>query len=161
MTFREDLTGIFLLRNLDPGMLDRLRPHIRLARYGEGDTIFREGDASRLFYMIKAGKILLQKRIAGTVMVALGSVKRGHSFGWSAVFENPYTVYAVCAEDSEILHIDNRKMIALMNEDQAMGYRLMQHLSKIIKDRMDRMEEQFMRAIRENSDFREITGQKG
>ena len=160
MILREDLTNIFLMQNLEADMLDRLRPYIRIARYREGDVIFQEGDAPTRFYMIKTGKVLLEKKIANSVMVSLGSIKSGYSFGWSAIFENPYTVYAICAENSEIFYVDNQKMIALMNEDHSIGYLMMQNLSKIIKDRMDRMEEQFIRAIKENSDFNEITGQK-
>ena len=158
MISREDLFGIHLLQSLDIAMLDRLRPHIRITRYREGDVIFREGDTPSGLYMIKNGKVLLEKKISGEVMVSLGAVKSGHSFGWSAIFENPYTVFAVCAENSEIYHIDKQKIIAFMNEDHSMGFRLMQNLSKIIKDRMDRMEEQFLRAIKENSDFSEIIG---
>ena len=137
-------------------MLNRLKPHIQIARYKEGDVVFKEGDSPDRLYMIKTGKVLLEKKISNNVMVSLGSVKPRYSFGWSAIFESPYTVFAVCAEDSEIYYINNHKMIALMNEDHSMGYHMTRVLSKIIKDRMDRMEEQFLRAIKENSDFKEI-----
>ncbi|MCP4752988.1 MAG: Crp/Fnr family transcriptional regulator [Proteobacteria bacterium] len=154
MVPKEDLHKIVILEQLSDDMLDRLRPTVELLRFKEQETIFEEGDKAETFYMLKRGKVLLEKRISDKVMVSLGSIKPGYSFGWSTIFgREPFTTVAICAETSEVLAIKGETILDLLDSDHSMGFSIMQSLTRMMKNRLDRMEEQFLRAIREHPDI--------
>ncbi|MEW6671508.1 MAG: cyclic nucleotide-binding domain-containing protein [Thermodesulfobacteriota bacterium] len=157
MLTKEDFKKIVLLRHLTDDMLDKLLPHIELKIFSESDLIFREGDAADHFYMLKRGKVLLEKRLSEKITVSVGAVKAGFSFGWSAMLDDgAYTSDAVCAETCDVLSVRREKMLNLMNEDHSLGYIFTQGLLRIIKKRLDHRTEQFLRAIQNHPDIQSL-----
>lgn len=152
-----ELKSIVLLSQLSNNMLEKIRPHIELSHYKKDDIIFNEGSEAENFYMLKSGKIILEKRISSKITVSLGAVKPGYSFGWSSILsQEPFTTESVCTEASEIYSIQGDRIIELLNSDHSMGYIITQSLTRVLKDRLDRMAEQFLRAIRENPDIKSL-----
>lgn len=151
------LREIVILAQLTDEMLKKLCPIIQLVDYNENDLVFDEGGNAESFYMIWQGKVLLEKRIASHVTVSLGAVKQGYSFGWSALLGGlPFTMLAKCAEKSQILTVNNKDIFSILDEDPAMGYTFMQHLGNVLKNRIDRMEEQLLRSFKEHPDFKPL-----
>ena len=89
MVTKESLLSIRILEDLSDEMLERLLPHIERLHFDEREAIFREGDRRERFYMLKEGKVLLEKRISSKITVSIASVKPGFSFGWSAMLNEP------------------------------------------------------------------------
>ncbi|MCF8029107.1 MAG: cyclic nucleotide-binding domain-containing protein, partial [Desulfobacteraceae bacterium] len=89
MATKESLRSIQILEDLTDEMLDKLLPFIETHHFEERDTIFREGDRTGKFYMLKKGKVLLEKRISGKITISIASIKPGFSFGWSAMLDEP------------------------------------------------------------------------
>lgn len=157
MVSREDLKQIVILGYLQDQMLDKLTPIVDQMMYHQDDNIFKEGDMADRFYMLKRGKVLLEKRLSEKVAVSVGAVKAGFSFGWSAMLDDgAYTSDAVCAETSEVLSVRREKMLNLMNEDPSLGYIFTQRLLRIIKKRLDHRTEQFLRAIQSHPDIQSL-----
>ena len=157
MTTKEDLNKIVILRHLTDDMLDKLLPHIDSKLFNEKDIIFREGDIASHFYMLKRGKVLLENRMSEKITVLIGAVKAGFSFGWSAMLDGgAYTSDAVCAETCEVLSVQREKMLTLMNEDHSLGFIFTQGLMRIIKKRLDRRTEQFLKAIQDHPEIKEL-----
>lgn len=153
---KSDLQRIIILESLTDTMLDRIAPEIQLIRIPGQKTVFEEGQQADRFYMLKNGKIVLEKQISSHVTVSLGAIKAGYSFGWSAIFGEPYSFLAITAEESEIFTIEANVIMAMMESDPLMGYRVMGSLTRMMKNRMDRIEEQFLRAIREHPDMESL-----
>jgi CRP-like cAMP-binding protein len=147
MVEKKDLEGVVLLGHLTGAMRDKLRPHMRLLRFDEGETVFKEGESADTLYFLKNGKVLLEKRLSSAVTVAFGSVKPGYSFGWSAMIGQFYTSEALCSEPSEVLALDAQPTMKLMDEDHSLGYIFSQRLLHMIKKRLEFRTEQFVRAI--------------
>ncbi len=157
MTQIEDLKSIVLLKQLSTEMLEKILPYIELTFFKKADTIFHEGNAPKDFYMLKSGKILLEKRISSKITVSLGAVKPGYSFGWSSILsKEPFTTEAVCSEACEIFTIKGDQVIELLNSDHSMAFSITQSLTRVLKDRLDRMAEQFLRSIREHPDIKSL-----
>jgi len=149
----DDLREIVILEHLSDEMLERLIPAIDLLTFEEQEKIFEEDGEADHFYMLKRGKVLLEKHIAAKITVSLGAVKPGYSFGWSSLTGVPYSSDAICAETSDIFRVRADTMLELLNTDHHMGFLVMRSLTRMIKNRLDRMEEQFMRAMREHPDI--------
>jgi CRP-like cAMP-binding protein len=137
-------------------MLTNMRPLLDLKTYQEGDVIFDEGIDAEDFFMLKRGKVLLEKKISETVTVSLGAIKPGYSFGWSSICGDPFTMIAVCGEPSEIFTAKGEKILDLLSRDSDMGFRMMRSLTRVIKNRLDRMEEQFLHAIKDHPDMKSL-----
>ncbi len=149
----EDLRKIIILEKLSDQMLEKILPTINVLKLRQQEIIFDEGDEARYFYMLQWGKVLLEKRISQQITVSLGAIKPGFSFGWSSIFFEPYSFKAICAETSEILMINAEGFLNLMKEDHSMGFHMMRSLTRVMKNRMERIQDQFLRAIREHPDF--------
>lgn len=150
----EDLKRIVILSYLTDDMLDKMVPIIDMLKFDEREAIFRQGDIASRFYMLRRGKILLEKRISDKITVSVGTVKAGFSFGWSAMLDGgPYTSDAICSEPCEIFSVRREKILPLMDTNPTMGYIISQRLLRVIKKRLDLRTEQFIRAIQNHPDL--------
>ncbi|MGD8387886.1 MAG: cyclic nucleotide-binding domain-containing protein [Desulfobacteraceae bacterium] len=150
------LRTIYLLQDLADEMLEKIQPLVEERDYQTREVIFREGEKAIFFYMLCQGKILLEVQASESIMISLGSVKPGFSFGWSALLsEASYTAYAICTEPSDVLMIRGDKLLALMDEDHDLGYMLMEGVVRILKRRLERRTNQFLKTLRQHPDIRE------
>ncbi len=155
----EDLKKIYVLQNLTDKMLERVLPMTHLLQFKEREVIFEEGEKADNFYMLKRGKILLEVEISETMIISLGSIKSGYSFGWSALLSgSSYTSYAVCTEPCEVLAVPGKKFIDLLNEDHTMGYGVMEFTAKILKNRLERRTGQFVKVMSKHPDIQRLLG---
>jgi CRP/FNR family transcriptional regulator, cyclic AMP receptor protein len=152
-----DLKEILILAQLKDEMLTKLKSVVKQVEYQENELVFDEGGKAESFFMIKQGKVLLEKRISNHVTISLGAVKQGYSFGWSAILGRlPFSMSAKCAEKSTILTMKSDAVFPILDTDPAMGYIFMQHLGAVMKNRIDRMEEQLLRSFKEHPDFKPL-----
>ena len=150
----DDLKRIVVLSYLSNALLEKLLPTIDFLRFDERDAVFSEGDIADRFYMLRRGKILLEKRISDKITVSVGTIKAGFSFGWSAMLDGgPYTSQAICSEACEVFSVRREKILPLMDADPEMGYIISQRLLRVIKKRLDLRTEQFLRAISHHPDI--------
>jgi CRP-like cAMP-binding protein len=139
-------------------MIDKMQPHVQSRTFNAGETIFREGDPGETFFMLRKGKVLLEQRISDKIRVSVVAIKPGYSFGWSAVLGDPgsYTLDAVCAEASDLFLIQRSDIRRLLEADHSMGYILMQRIVVVVKKRLDRRTEQFLRVIKAHPDIQPL-----
>ena len=159
MAVKEDLKSIYLLENLTDPMLERILPIIEPLQFDEREVVFEEGERADNFYMLKRGKILLEVEISESIIISLGSIKSGYSFGWSALLPGSFhTSYAVCTETCEVFAIPGQQFLDLLNEDDTMGYRVMEFVAKILKNRLDRRTGQFLKVMSKHPDIQKLLG---
>lgn len=156
MITKDGLRSMLIMENLTDEMLDLLIPCINLRQYEARDVIFREGDRSEYFYMIKSGKVLLEKRISSKITVSIASIKPGLSFGWSALLSDPLRLDAVCSEASTIYALDAKESMQLMEDNPKMGYLVYRNLIRIVQRRLDLRTEQFVRMISRHPDIQPL-----
>lgn len=151
----EELKKIYLLGRLTDPMLEKVRPILEIQRFEDRQVIFREGDTAKDFYMLLSGKVLLEVQASEAMMIALGSIKPGYSFGWSALLPgSSYTAYAISAESSEVIVTPGKEFLRLLNEDHTMGYLVMEGVVRILKRRLERRTDQFLKTLRQHPDIR-------
>lgn len=157
MVSRGDLKQAIVFGYLSDDMLDKLIPITDKLKFKEQEIIFREGDTGDQFYILKRGKVLLEKNISDKVSISSGAIKPGYSFGWSAMLGGQnYTLDAICAEQCEVFSFKGENIRKLLDEDHSMGYLMMQGFLKVVNRRLNTQTEQFMRVVTKLPDIGEL-----
>ncbi|HET9831444.1 MAG TPA: Crp/Fnr family transcriptional regulator [Vicinamibacterales bacterium] len=101
----------------------------RIARYGQGDAIFTQGDACDHVMYIQAGGVklsVLSKAGREAVVAMLGP---GDFFGEGGLAGQPFRMgSATATTPSTILLIDKVEMVELLHKQHAMSDRFISHL---------------------------------
>jgi len=155
----EDLRRILLFQDLPDQMLEQILPLVELQSFEDRHIIYEAGSAADRFYSLKRGKVLLEAELSSALIISLGSIKPGYSFGWSALRPGATnTSYAVCAEPCEAFVMSGDKFSALLDSDNSMGYMVMQNVATILEGRLDRRTEQFLKVITKHPEIGTLLG---
>jgi CRP-like cAMP-binding protein len=154
---KDDLKSILVLRRLNDEMLNKLLPIIDILHFEKEELILKEGHKGTYFYMLKQGKVILEKKISDSISFSAGSIKAGYSFGWSAVLEEGhYTLAAIASERCQVYAIKGEKIKKLLNDDHSMGFAFTQRFLHLIKSRLDRRTEQLIRLLTQHPDIKSL-----
>jgi CRP/FNR family cyclic AMP-dependent transcriptional regulator len=155
----EDLRRVVLFGGLTDQMLEELAPMVQMESIGERQVIYEPGSKADHFYSLKRGKVLLEAELAATLIISLGAIKPGYSFGWSALLPSAtHTSYAASAEPSEILVISGANFLAVLDQDHAMGYAVMRKIVQVLENRLERRTAQFLRVISKHPEIGTLLG---
>lgn len=151
----QELKKIYIMQRLTDQMLERVRPLVSIKRYQDRDVVFREGEEAKEFCMLYSGLILLEVSVSPVMDITIGTIKPGYSFGWSAIMPPPayYTTHAISSGNSEVFTIPGQQLQAMMEEDHEMGYRLLRGIVNILKKRLEKRTEQFLKTLRSHPDI--------
>ncbi|RLB75198.1 MAG: hypothetical protein DRH15_14450 [Deltaproteobacteria bacterium] len=153
----EELKKIYLVHRLEDDELNRLRPLCSVRIFSEKAIIFEQGQVADHFYMLLKGKVLLEVELTEDIMISLGSIKPGYSFGWSSLFEGSrYTSSAICSEPSEVITLPATALLNLMEEDPVLGYKIMRGALDILRSRLTKRTDQFLKTLRMHPDIQAL-----
>lgn len=153
----EDLRRIKVLDNLTQSMLASMQPLTRLNLFGERHVVYKKGDAAKHFHMLLKGKVILEVEASEALMISLGAVKPGYSFGWSSLLPgSEYSTYAVCVEPCEIMTIPGDSFLELLEKNHTIGYKFMNSVVSILKRRLERRTGQFIQVISKHPDLQKL-----
>lgn len=159
MVSAEDLKKIILFENLTDKMLEQLLPIVQVQSFEERQIIFETGSAASYFYSLRRGKVLLQSELASLIIISLGAIKPGYSFGWAALRKEViHTAMAVCAEPSEVFIMPKDELFNLFERDHTMGFFVMRKAAAILENRLERRTAQFLKVITKHPDIAELLG---
>jgi len=159
LTSIEQLKRIRLYEDLTDGMLEQLLPLAQEQAFAEREIIYEPGSEANHFYSLSTGKVLLQTELASALIISLGAIKQGYSFGWSSLLPGPaHTSLAVCMEPCEVLVMPGDKFKALLDQDHTMGFLIMQKAATILENRLERRTTQFVKSIAKHPDIATLLG---
>ncbi len=102
---------------------------------GEGQLLFRKGDATHYFFTLIQGELRLA--IGGDKQHVYTVRHAGDIFGWSSlVGGNVYSATAVCTKPSEILRFDRDKLLELLDRHPDSGFLFFKKLSEMLGRRL-------------------------
>lgn len=125
-------------RDLDDNQFGRVSDICQLTHFRKGTTIYEIGDPSRGFFILVDGKVRFTIGL-GAMSTSAGQIIRcGEVFGWAALLsgEQPRLATAQCVTDAQVIAMPGLKLLALMEADHTLGYRLMQRLNALISGRL-------------------------
>ncbi len=157
MVSASDLKGILLLQGLPDYLLGEMAAQARFSHHASGAVIFEEGAPAQEFYMLKEGKVLLEVEIAQDIIISLGSIKRGYSFGWSSLVpEGKHTTYAVAVEPSQVFSIPGEAFLEVLEKEPCWGYLVMRRVFQVFRRRLERRTNQFIKVMRKHPDIQKL-----
>ena len=117
-----------------------------------GAILFREGSHHDQLLIVAQGRIALDMRVPGRGEVRVLSLGRGDVAAWSALIGNArMTTSATALEDSRVVSIQARQLLALCEANHTLGYHLMRQLGLALASRLVATRLQLLDLFADNS----------
>jgi toluene monooxygenase system ferredoxin subunit len=119
---------------LSPARLARVAALGRVERHPQDSQIYVLGDPADDFYVLAEGMVRFTLGLGKRATSAGEIIRRGQVFGWAAVVENARTriANAYCLTPCEVIAIDGKQLMALMDADHSIGYALTKQLAVLL-----------------------------
>lgn len=117
-------------------------PSWRGVHYGAGEFIFREDSEAIDFFIMENGLVRLAVsyqdiNLDKLKQIPIDIITRGDVFGWSSIVSpHSSTMSAICVEASSVIMVNGAELKALLDDNKAMGYEVMQGLIRVIGNRL-------------------------
>ncbi len=140
MISTEDLKGFSLFEGLSDAELAEIAKLCRERTYEDSSVIFTIGGFATDVYLLKTGKVDIQiefKIYDYEIMATVYTVGKGEIFGWSALVPpHRLTASARCQGKADIIMINGKELMELLEKDRGIGYVVMKNLSALISSRL-------------------------
>ena len=106
-------------------------------RFGEGEVLFREGDAADAFYVVRHGSVALETFVPARGAITIATLEAGAVVGWSWLFA-PYRWHF----DARALSLvratafDGACLRGKCEDDPRLGYELMSRFAQVLIERL-------------------------
>jgi CRP/FNR family transcriptional regulator, cyclic AMP receptor protein len=136
-----------------PFLLGMSEQHIRLVadcamrtHFEKDRVIFQEGDPANRFYLIERGKVALESR-AGGALVVIDVIGNGDLLGWSWLFP-PYVWHfaARAVEPTAAIFFYGTVLREYCEKDQSLGFELFKRMSEVMTRRLQSARARLLRA---------------
>jgi len=124
-------------KDLDPRYIQLIAGCAREVTFKAGKFIFREGDPSSHFWLIRSGKISLEVFVPGRGTLMIETLGEGDVMGWSwAVppYRKQYDARAL--ELTRAIEFDAMCIRGKCDEEPKLGYELFKRFAQIIGQRL-------------------------
>jgi CRP-like cAMP-binding protein len=116
--------------------VDRLHGLAREVTFGRDQTIFREGDDTREFFLIVSGRVALEI-VEPDHLLRVQTLGAGDEFGWSAVLMGRGKYFQARAlEPVQALAFDGGELLAACRSDTGFGFALMYRMLGVVSERL-------------------------
>ncbi len=106
--------------------------------FAAGEWILREGEPPDRLYLIVEGDVDICLQVGGTAqdVLAFTTVTSGAVLGWSALIAERRFASARARTPVSAIAMDGARLLALCEEDEALGYRIMRRIAGVIYERL-------------------------
>jgi CRP-like cAMP-binding protein len=139
MVTAKDLSKLSLFEDVPEKNLETLAPKWEEISYKAGDSIFCEGCAAEMFYILLEGNVSLWMKLTSRPEnLVLGAInKYGQSFGWSVILDAAhYTGSANAKEDTRLLAIKGDEFRSFLESDKEVGFDIAMRMVGIVSSRL-------------------------
>lgn len=134
---RQALESSAFTAELSPEALGRLVGAAVGRQCAAGRVLFREGDSSDAFYLVRHGHVALDMSIPARGTTRLLTVGPGEILAWSALLGNArMTATATAVDDVELLEFSGTTLRQWCEADPSFGYQWMRQLSAALANRL-------------------------
>lgn len=107
--------------------------HQEVEEYEDGDLIVREGDASRVMFIIQRGGAVVTKQV-GDSEVVLATLTRGSFFGEMSLLESlPRSATVRARGDTRVLVISPGGLLLKIRRDPTFAVEMLQQMSRRVR----------------------------
>jgi CRP/FNR family transcriptional regulator, cyclic AMP receptor protein len=134
-----------LFADLEQEQLELIAGCGRNATFGEGERLFREGDAADVFYLVRRGVVALDTYVPNRGALTVDSVGPGEIAGWSWLVP-PYRWHFTgrAVEPVHAVQFDGACLRGKCEDDPAIGYDLLNRFAQVLVERLQATRFQLM-----------------
>ncbi len=137
-----------IFANLPPEDIVRIAGITILRRYARREAVFREGDRADGFFVVVSGSVKVFKLSEDGKEQVLHILEAGQSFAEATIFEGgAFPASAEALVPCELLFLQKRPFIELLESRSGMALRLLASLSKWLKRMTDLVENLALRDV--------------
>lgn len=141
----EALNTLEFTREFDQKQREKMASISTYVTFSKGATIFQEGDASDLVYLIVEGEVSLTTKVPGHGQVDILTIGPGQLLGWSSLFTpKRKTAGAHTLGPTKAIAINAHKLIDLCKQNTDLGFQLMWQVADVISGRLRAAREQLL-----------------
>ncbi|PZT70240.1 hypothetical protein DN402_32135 [Streptomyces sp. SW4] len=130
--------AIKLLTALPPPQRERLMALAREVAFPEDARIFEAGERADRFWVIRSGAVSLTQRVSSLQRVTVASLGAGDLLGWSWLFPpHEWDFGAEAFSPVRAYEFDAAPVLALCEEDPALGLTLIRTVAEILAHRLE------------------------
>lgn len=140
MVTTDTLKKFNLFRGLNDSELIKIKELCKERSYKEDSVIFTIGGFATEIYLLKSGKVDIQiefKIYDFERLATIYTVGEGEVFGWSALVPpHRLTASARCHGKTDVITINGKELLNLLEKEREIGYVVMKNLSTVISSRL-------------------------
>ena len=107
----------------------------QMTSHARGETLFREKDPARYFFILLNGCVQLSITEGGQTVYKASRV--GEAFGWSSLIGGAeYSASAECIQPTKLLKTDSQKFVRVLEKDPANGVIFFKQLAATLGNRL-------------------------
>jgi CRP/FNR family cyclic AMP-dependent transcriptional regulator len=136
-TLRDSLAAMELVQSLEPKHLETLASIAKEVTFGEGETIFQEGDTSDVVYLIQEGQVAIEIHVPGRGRMTILTLGPGQLLAWSSLFTSQRkTASGRTLSPTRAIAIDGADLREACETDHDLGYTVMWRVASVIAERL-------------------------
>lgn len=116
---------------------------------GEGETLFRQGDAADAIFAVAAGRLRLVRHTVDGRRIVLHTARAGELLAEAALFAQRYHCDAIADRASQVRVLSKPALLAAFRRDPALAERFMAILARQVMTLRTRIELRNIRSARE------------
>ena len=122
---------------LDLDLATQLAGCAQTTGWDAGEMLFREGDPSNAFYVVRHGRVALEVFVPGRGTLTVETIETGEVVGWSWLFP-PYRWHfdGRAIGSVRAIAVDGACLRQKCDDDPALGYELMRRFSQVMLERL-------------------------
>jgi CRP/FNR family transcriptional regulator, cyclic AMP receptor protein len=136
----DDLRGSRALRDLDDRELAEVARLGTVWERPAGTRVIREGSEAVGVYLLQEGRVQVRMTSRDGHEVVIDELGPGDLFGWSSVLDKEAFKSAIWTmEDCRLVVIDGKRLRALFDANNHIGYRVCREIAEIVASRLERL----------------------
>lgn len=151
MTRYQILQGFKLFEGLKEDELKAIAELAHEENFEVDEVIFEEGKEAQRVYLVLEGGVALRFRLPArplTRETTIDTMGKGEAFGWSTlVSPHRLTATAICTEPTKCLAFRRADLHQLFQENNHIGYVVMEHLATLVARRLRNVRLQLIREV--------------
>src|SRR5437870_3692690 len=160
MTPHELLANIPLFESLTDDDVDALATRLETVEYGEGETIFCQGDEGSALFVVEDGAVEISYGEGKTKFI-LASLFPGQYFGELSLFDGaPRSATATAVKRSRLIRLHRDALVEFVNGSPAAALRIIGEMSERLRQTNELMSRQVSRNVLEEAEERLTFGQR-
>ena len=143
-----ELKKQILFEDISNSELEKLAKVIKEVSLKKGEFLFKEGEDTKGIYMIRSGKIEINKVTPDGWKQTLAVLSTGSFFGELSIIEKrKHEANAVAIENTELLKLPKEEFEKLEKEDVVLASQILKKLVLVMSKNLRRMNEKFLNAL--------------